>query len=168
MTSSSKRLAIVGALLVAVFIVILVLARRQGREEVTVNPPPAGPKASAEGEADPEYIMIGGVRRKATDVRPVERPTSDRRRPRLDTGETEQVAFDTNANTNSIREALQGKQFAERLSVKILPKPFDLEEYRRDPQAYLDAVEPGRVFQAAQPGPGVTDAARTTRLSSSR
>jgi hypothetical protein len=50
---------------------------------------------------------------------------------------------------------LHDHQHPERLSPLIAPKPFDLAAYRRDPKAYLDIVEPGRVFQVAQPGPDV-------------
>jgi len=39
--------------------------------------------------------------------------------------------------------------------VLIQPKPFDREAFEKDPEAYLNTVEPGRVFQPAQPGPNV-------------
>lgn len=34
----------------------------------------------------------------------------------------------------------------------IAPKPFDPAAFSANPQAYLDIVEPGRVFQTAAPG----------------
>ena len=36
------------------------------------------------------------------------------------------------------------------------PQPFDSAAYAADPEAYLSVVEPGRVFQSAEPGPDVT------------
>ena len=153
--SPRKKLALVGAL-TTVVVAVLYFVFRGGDDDLTLNQPAeVGPKAGAGVEADPEYIIVGGVRRKASDVKPIERPTSEGMHLRLDTGKTQPVAFDTNANTKSIQEALETQQFPERLSVKIQPKPFDVEAYRRDPQAYLDVVEPGRVWQPAEPGPGV-------------
>ncbi len=37
----------------------------------------------------------------------------------------------------------------------MAPKPFDPAAFAANPQAYLDVVEPGRVFQSATPGAGV-------------
>lgn len=62
---------------------------------------------------------------------------------------------DANANTRSVSEALRTGEHPERVSVWIKPKPFDKEAFAADPQAYLDLVEPGRVWQTAQPGQGV-------------
>lgn len=60
-----------------------------------------------------------------------------------------------NAQTRSVADALKHKDHPERLSPLIAPKPFDRASYARDSKPYLDVVEPGRVFQAAQPGAGV-------------
>jgi hypothetical protein len=152
--SSAKKLALVVAPIV-VLLAVLYFVFRGGEDELTVKQPAGQQRSGAEVEADPEYIIVGGVRRKATDVKPVQRSVNANPRPTLDTGKTEAVAFDLNANTESIREALETGQHPERLSSFIQPEPFDAESYGRDPQAYLDVVEPARVFQPAQPGPGV-------------
>jgi hypothetical protein len=56
-----------------------------------------------------------------------------------------------------IGEALRTGEHPERFSSLFLPpKPFDKDAYLRDPKAYLDIVEPGRVFQIADPGPRVS------------
>ncbi len=155
MNPSLKKLVLAAALSVSVLAVLFFLFR-SGDDDLTLNQPAGvGPQTGADVEADPEYIIVGGVRRKATDVKRVKRAKSESPRPMLDTGRTEPVAFNANANTKSIQEALETKQYPERLSSKIHPKPFDTEQYRRDPQAYLNVVEPGRVWQSAQPGPGV-------------
>lgn len=43
----------------------------------------------------------------------------------------------------------------EATSPLIAPPPFDAEAYARDPAPYLAQSVPGRVFQTAEPGPGV-------------
>ncbi len=61
----------------------------------------------------------------------------------------------TEANARAVREAVKTGKFPERLSALVKPKPFDREAFDRDPQGYLDVVEPGRVFQTVRGGPGV-------------
>lgn len=70
-------------------------------------------------------------------------------------GRTPPVKPDANPNVKSVAEALQTKTHPERLTAMVAPKPFNKDEYKKNPQAYLDVVEPGRVYQSAQPGPGV-------------
>jgi len=75
--------------------------------------------------------------------------------PMFDYGKTEPVKGNTNPQVRSVAEALRDKNHPERLSPLIPPKPFDPEAYKQNPKAYLDVVEPGRIFQAAQPGKDV-------------
>ena len=70
-------------------------------------------------------------------------------------GRTPAVPPDANPNVKSVAQALQTKTHPERLTAMIAPQPFNKDEYQKNPQAYLDVVEPGRVYQSAQPGPGV-------------
>jgi hypothetical protein len=62
----------------------------------------------------------------------------------------------------SVKEALLTRQFPERLSLNIT-KPWDKNEFLRDPQAYASRCEPGRAYLSAQPGPNVK---KLERLSS--
>lgn len=62
---------------------------------------------------------------------------------------------DLNANVASVVEASRTGKFPERLSPLMAPKPFDPAAFAANPQAYLDIIEPGRVFQSATPGLGV-------------
>lgn len=104
-----------------------------------------------------ELVEIGGVRRPITDIRPVDR-RNDRNAggdPSIDYGTTPPVPRDANPHVRSVAEALETGEYPERLSPLHTPKPFDREAYLADPQAYLDVVEPGRVWQVAQPGPGI-------------
>lgn len=70
-------------------------------------------------------------------------------------GTTQPVKPDVNPQVASVSQAMKTHDHPERLSPLIAPKPFDLVAYQKNPKAYLDVVEPGRVFQVAQPGPDV-------------
>jgi hypothetical protein len=67
-------------------------------------------------------------------------------------GSAPTVQPDLNANVASVAEAARTGKHPERLSPLIAPKPFDAATFASNPQAYLDVVEPGRVFQTAAPG----------------
>lgn len=60
----------------------------------------------------------------------------------------------------SVHEAGRTGKYPERLNAVQIPAPFDEAAWRRDPQAYLDVIEPGRVHQTAPFVPG----GPTTRL----
>ena len=47
----------------------------------------------------------------------------------------------------SVVKAIQSGSFPERIDHKVQPKPFDVDAFRKNPQAYIDIVEPGRAFQ---------------------
>ncbi len=82
----------------------------------------------------------------------------------VDYGSTPFIDPGANAQVESAVEALQTGMFPERLSVLMYSgKPFDLKEYRRDPEAYLNIAEPGRAFQPAQPKRGITRLAPNCR-----
>jgi hypothetical protein len=68
-------------------------------------------------------------------------------------GSVQPVRGDLNPQTASVVEALKDRIHPERLSTLIQPPPFDAEAYRRDPAAYVNVVQPARVFQTAPPGP---------------
>ncbi|MEK7412847.1 MAG: hypothetical protein AAB263_05980 [Planctomycetota bacterium] len=56
---------------------------------------------------------------------------------------------DPNPRAQSILEAHRTKQFPERLTPLVAPKPFDRAAWERDPQSYVNVVEPGRVEQSS-------------------
>lgn len=66
-----------------------------------------------------------------------------------------EIASQVEANQRSVAEAHESNKYPERLDPKVAPAPFDRAAYRRDPQAYLDVVEPGRVFQTLDDAEGV-------------
>ncbi len=69
-------------------------------------------------------------------------------------GQFPEVAQD-HPNVAAIREAAQSGEHAERLTPMMMPRPFDAAAYQADRQAYLDVLEPGRVYQMARPGKDV-------------
>jgi hypothetical protein len=87
--------------------------------------------------------------------KPKELPDTQKPPPEMDYGMTQPVRGDLNPQTKSVVEAVQTKSHPERLSPLIPPKPFDPVAYKQNPKAYLDVVEPGRVFQTAKPGKDV-------------
>ncbi len=54
---------------------------------------------------------------------------------------------------NQDREAADDLRVAK--STFFQPEPFNQEKYEADPQAHLDQIRPGRIFQSAQPNPDV-------------
>jgi hypothetical protein len=70
-------------------------------------------------------------------------------------GKLPTVKGDANEDVKSVVETIKSGKNPERVSVLMPPKKFDPAAYQRDPQGYLQTVEPGRVFQPKQPGKGV-------------
>ena len=104
------------------------------------------------------YVMIGGVQRPKTDVEPKFRDAieiGENPAMEMNYGVTPMVKPDANPQAASVAEALASKTHPERLTPAILPAAFDPEKYQADPQTYINTIEPGRVFQPAQPGEGV-------------
>jgi hypothetical protein len=114
-----------------------------------------------------QQVEIGGVRRPLSDVRSLKKVARDpglavgedvlRASRRFPYGTTPKLAPDLNASVANAVEALQSanQDMPERLSAIIQPAAFDLLQYQRNKQAYLEVSEPGRVWQTAQPGEGV-------------
>jgi hypothetical protein len=70
----------------------------------------------------------------------------------FDYGKNEPVVVGNSSQKNSVLTALkEPSKYPERLSVAHLPAAFDLNAYQKDPAAYLNIIEPARVFQSAQP-----------------
>ena len=123
---------------------------------------------SVEVESSDDFIVIGGVRRRRSDVEREkaqaaggDKAKTGKRHPMIDGyGTTPPVAIDVNPQVAAAAKAYLENTHPERLSPLVQPAAFDLASYKKDPQPYLDTVEPGRVFQPAQPGDGVSEIRR--------
>ncbi len=73
-------------------------------------------------------------------------------------GVTQAVPHDANPMVASVAEALQKGNHHERLSEMIVPAKFDEKAYAADSESYLNTVEPGRIWQPAQPREGIPQA----------
>lgn len=71
--------------------------------------------------------------------------------------------FEENEAISNLAHDINSWQLPESQTSLISPEPFDIETYRADPEAYLIQVRPGRIFQTAQPGPGVKRIAAKSR-----
>jgi hypothetical protein len=67
-----------------------------------------------------------------------------------------QLLTASNANVVSVTAAKGAQPHPERLTPIARPHHFDLQAYTLNPHTYLDTVEPGRVWDVAQAGPGIT------------
>ncbi|MFW5846265.1 MAG: hypothetical protein ACOCXJ_08560, partial [Planctomycetota bacterium] len=98
-------------------------------EKDVAERPSAGPTVDANGEGTPAAI-----------------PKPPPHRVDLD---------DPDPRVQSVAEAYRTGEHPERLSPLVDPAPFDPVAWRRDPDAYLNVIEPGRVYQTHPPGRGV-------------
>jgi hypothetical protein len=111
------------------------------------------------GAADAAAMGLEGKTPSAADKSPAHKPGAiaagaSKRNP-FDYGRTPKVDPNANPQVKSVVAALKNKNHPERLSPLIAAKPFNAKEYAVHPAAYLEVVEPGRVFQTAQPGKNV-------------
>ncbi len=136
------------------WVVVLVLAVIAGvtLAMISSNRQPAGVNPVGQGNGTPRNDL-GSDQRGRFEQREVD-PNSFE----AIVGTTQPVPFDANPMVASVAEAMKKGGHSERLSSMIIPARFDPQSYAADPQKYLNTVEPGRVWQSAQPGPGVTRA----------
>lgn len=122
---------------------------------------------TAEQIKEKDLVKVGGLYRQRSDV---EKTT---RKPKIENddsfgkriGQSPRIAGDSNPYIKSVVEAHKNpEKYPERLSAMIAPKPFDLEEFKKDPQKYAMRVEPGRVFQNITPKEGVKPLKRLSPL----
>jgi hypothetical protein len=155
MKSPAQRWAVV-ALVVVVGLGIAGWAMLANRG----NPPQDAEQAQAkpgdaDEAADADHVMVGGVRRKRSDIEPAAnhlKPADDEE----SYGSVTPVPANLNPQVASAAEVFRNNQHPERVSILLTPQAFDAKAFEEAPQKYLDVVEPGRVFQTAQPGPGVS------------
>jgi len=157
---SGKKLGIVVASIAAVGLCFAIVFLPKSRQtEVGRSGQPKAVKTSQEGKGgiDAKHILGGSATTKATKNN---LPGDDKHT--FDYGTLPKIKADANPQVKAVAQALRDKKHPEKISTHILPKPFDAKAYQANPDAYLSAVEPGRVFQTAQPG---KDVPRATAVS---
>ena len=102
-------------------------------------------------------VLCGVIAGQSIPQERIEQPASDVDPDSMQAlvGVNRAIAADANPMVSSVAEALTSGKYPERLSAMTVPKEFDSKGYVANPQRYLDTVEPGRVWQAAQPAKGV-------------
>ena len=120
---------------------------------------PAGGVSATTGESttanksDDQANANGGTTAAAAPAN-VSKKIPDEKRPEY-YGTFPTVSAQANESTRSVVEALKDKKHPERLTPLVPPKPYDDAAFERDKAAYCNTVEPGRIFQSAQPGADV-------------
>jgi hypothetical protein len=149
--SGSQR-ALFGTLIVMLLVGISFAVFWSGEKEQ-----PLAVKAP-DAQHDPKQqpmVDVGGVKRPASDLAKNEPSDTEKKSEERGYGVAPSVPEDLNPQVRSVAEAIRTKSHPERVSVMMKPSAFDAKAYGADPTAYLNIVEPGRVFQTAQPGKGV-------------
>jgi hypothetical protein len=169
-----QRRAIVVSSTVVILVAILAVVfwPRGEKPQDAAAPAQANRQAGEPGQAD--AVMGGRAEQRGSDVQPVDKAKAQEasakppERDPFDYGVIPPVKADANPQVKAVVEAIRKKEHPERVSVLMRGKAFDAKAYKADPKQYLETVEPGRVFQTAQPGPGVPHLApvgdRLTRI----
>jgi hypothetical protein len=113
--------------------------------EVSVSTPPDG------------WIEMGGVFRPESDVQLDTRKSDDSGFPnKVLHGFSPPVSPVANKQVESVYASLKDRKNPRAFSSFEMANEFDLEAFKSDPDAYLNEIEPSRVFSPAQPGEGVS------------
>jgi len=114
-------------------------------------------------ETIPEgYVKVGGVIRPATDIKsPRENNRTLNNSKGYHPGASPRVNPKSNPNTRSVYESIGDPKLAYRSNSMIPAPKFDRDSYEADPQAYLDEMAPGRIWQSLPPGENVVPIERS-------
>lgn len=115
-----------------------------------------------------KMVEVGGIERPQSDVRSgfgyrsrIRRSLSDEATPEEEErrvfpyGRAPGIPIDSSPAAAAIAQTLRTGERPERVTHMIQPDQFDAAAFERNPEAYLSIVEPGRIWQPAQPGPDV-------------
>ncbi len=153
-------LAIVGVALIlsAAFAIGSWFSQDGNRQADSTASKPSGNKASQPEKLPEGWAKVGGVSRPATDVTlDADHPKDmkDLKPQKKAHGFQPGLAVDHNEQVAGVYEALKDRSKPSRFSSFATPEPFDRAAYEANPEAYLNTIEPSRVFAPAQPGEGV-------------
>ena len=189
MSNNKKLQAALTAVLILLFGAVIYLGYQAvqprdygdfGNEELADAKEPSEPIVSprTDGMVDPDSgdVIAGGVERPATDL--AKRDPSDEDQQAKDDqaddeysyGQTPPVKPDANEQVAAVYDAIKNRKadpqtYAKATSSLAEADAFDQDKYESDEDyrsAYLNSPQPSRVFQTAQPGPGVPRMRRMT------
>lgn len=171
MSASHKRLfGLVFVAVIPVGVVAYILSMRGepiAPAQPSVSSEVAGQGQSSDQESLADTILVGGVKRPKSDVvfqtaaLSTERSKLDAatrkllNKGSLDNATVPIASRDENTQVSKIHESIIARTNPERYHALALSVAFDKATFDADPDAYLNTVEPARVWQTAQPGPDV-------------
>lgn len=148
LTNRSFVVLSVVLVLIGLFAIAAINNRRSSRTTTAL----AKQQGSPTEEVIPDgFVRHGGVVRPRHDVVGRQDRTRGPAKTPYHPGLTPVVRVDSNANTKSLGETESDPEQAWRRSALQPAPPFDLAAYQKDPQAYLDEVVVGRIWQPAPP-----------------
>ena len=125
--------------------------------------------AEALNVGEEDLTVIGGIKREKRDVgfnsvgNKKTRPDYSKMQFRSP-GESPRLKGNENPQVSGLlAELKQENKPLAAVTSYVKPEPFDREEYDKNPRDYLDKVRPGRIFDTAKPGPGVTPLVRASQ-----
>lgn len=159
MSSNSSKYWMVGVAGAIGVIAILYFSTPAAKD--AENPPENGEpskQVAAKNDALPKgWANVGGIARPATDiVSSAQRREGESAIPnRVLHGFSPPVSPTANNQVELVYASLKSRENPNAFSSFAVAKPFDAEAYAINPDAYINEVEPSRVFNPAQPGDGV-------------
>ena len=112
-----------------------------------------------------QIVEVGDVRRPKRDIADSKSEPSNGTpmNPIRSAGILPQLKGDENPQVAGLyAELREPKVPREAASAMFLPEEFNKDDYLENPEEYLNAIRPGRVFQPAQPGPNVAQIAEVS------
>jgi hypothetical protein len=152
--------AVIACSVVAIVAIFFAFKSTQNKDIATIRDTNANPSAvdrdAKSDQATDDWIDIGGIKRPPTDVKLADGQIVNQP-PVVKAPQGFSPALDpkTNPQVAGVYAALKDRSEPSKFSSFAEAKPFDRDAYENEPQAYLDTVEPARVFSPAQPGDGV-------------
>ena len=155
---TSTKILVAAVLMAGIGLAAYVLTQspeKKPGQGLVVAPPNDG-EISPTSDVPSDWVQIGGVLRPKSDVQ-LDAPKLDAAGvpTKVLHGFSPPVSPVANKQVGSVYAALKDRTDAQAFSSFETAKDFDLEAYKADPEAYLNEIEPSRVFSPAQPGDGV-------------
>lgn len=156
MRSSAARIATFGACAIALIAIVLYWTFGSHTEDSQIQAEVKQADTSVKelpSNTPSGWVSVGGVMRAATDVAPAaSRSSKDQTVPDVVLhGFSPPVSPEANPQAKQLFAALKVRSEPATYSSFAKAAPFDSQAYERDPDSYINAIEPGRVFSPAQP-----------------